>query len=120
MSDEPAPESQYSGKYRLRSLKEILAPYADPETWRWQLEEMQDSELKQLFSERLERLEAERPSPEDAIKLMLAHRGDSSSEKAEKPAEKAGMGGYDAIGDAVRRASGPNPIRIMLAPMSYE
>jgi hypothetical protein len=119
MSDEPAPEPQYSGKYRLRSLEEILAPYADPETWRWQLEEMEDSELKQLFSERLERLEAERPSPKDAIKLMLAHGGDSSSEKAEKPAEKAGMGGYDANGDAVRRASGPNPIRIMLAPMSY-
>jgi hypothetical protein len=36
---------------------------------------MQDSDLKQLFSERLERLEAERPSPEDAIKLMLAHGG---------------------------------------------
>jgi hypothetical protein len=119
MSDEPAPEPQYSGKYRLRSLEEILAPYADPETWRWQLEEMEDSELKQLFSERLQRLEAERPSPEDAIKLMLAHGGDSSSEKAEKPAEKAGMGDFDAIGDAVRRWSGPNPMRIMLAPMSY-
>jgi hypothetical protein len=80
---------------------------------------MEDSELKQLFSERLERLEAERPSPEDAIKLMLAHGGHSSSEKAEKPAEKAGMGDYDAIGDAVRRWSGPNPMRIMLAPMRY-
>jgi hypothetical protein len=27
--------------------------------------------------------------------------------------------GFDSIGDAIKRASGPNPIRIMLAPMSY-
>jgi Circularly permutated YpsA SLOG family len=119
MSDEPAPRATIFGKISPTKSRKILAPYADPETWRWQLEEMEDSELKQLFSERLRRLEAERPSPEDAIKLMLAHGGDSSSEKAEKPPEKAGMGGYDAIGDAVRRASGPNPMRIMLAPMGY-
>lgn len=117
MSDEPAPEPQYSGDYRLRNLEEIMAPYADPETWRWQLEEMEDSELKQLFSERLARLEAERPSPEDAIKLMLAHGRDS--EKVEKRGVKAGMEDFDAIGDAARRASGPNPMWIMLAPMSY-
>ena len=78
---------------------------------------MEDSELKQLFSERLARLEVERPSPEDAIKLMLAHGGDS--EKVEKRGVKAGMEDFDAIGDAARRASGPNPMWIMLAPMSY-
>jgi hypothetical protein len=61
------------------------APYADPETGRWQLEEMEDSELKQLFSERLERLEAERPSPEDAIKLMLLPRPYSATSRRAMP-----------------------------------
>jgi hypothetical protein len=41
MSGEPTPEAQYSGKYRLRSLEEILEPHAAPETWRWQMEEME-------------------------------------------------------------------------------
>jgi hypothetical protein len=72
MSDETDPETDPSGKYRLRSLEEILAPYSDPETWRWQIEELDNPELKALFSKRLESLDASKESLEGPIKHMLA------------------------------------------------
>jgi hypothetical protein len=61
-----------SGKYRLRSLEEILAPYSDPETWRWQIEELTNPEQKALFAKRLESLDASKDSLEGPIKHMLA------------------------------------------------
>jgi hypothetical protein len=65
-------ETDGSGKYRLRSLEEILAPYSDPETWRWQIEELTNPELKALFSKRLESLDASKESLEGPVKHMLA------------------------------------------------
>lgn len=49
-------ETDSTGKYRLRSLEEILAPYADPETWREQLDDVQNPEIRALFEERLQSL----------------------------------------------------------------
>jgi uncharacterized protein len=68
LADEPEP----SGEYRLRTLDEILAPYSDPETWRWQIDELRNPELKALFSKRLESLgDAAKQSAEEPIRLML-------------------------------------------------
>jgi hypothetical protein len=73
MSDETDSETDPSGKYRLRSLEEILAPYSDPETWRWQIEELENPELKAVFEKRLESMEGVTgTSPEAPIKHMLA------------------------------------------------
>ena len=66
-------ETDSTRKYRLRSLEEILAPYADPETWREQLDDVQNPEIRALFEERLQALESAPPdSPEAAIRHMLA------------------------------------------------
>lgn len=68
-----AEETDSTGQYRFRSLEEILAPYSDPEMWREQLDDVQNPEIRALFEERLEALEAAPPeSPEAAIKHMLA------------------------------------------------
>ncbi|MEY2563585.1 MAG: polymerase beta, Nucleotidyltransferase [Verrucomicrobiota bacterium] len=69
MSEETDP----AGKYRLRSLEEILAPYADPETWREQLDEVQNLELRAVFEKRLESMEGVTDTSQEApIKHMLA------------------------------------------------
>lgn len=82
--DEPKP----SREYRLRTLDEILAPYSDPETWRWQIEELTSPELKALFSKRLESLaDAAKQSAEEPIRLMLGPMSFEESLAAKEEAE---------------------------------